>query len=672
MCELVALYAITISGPLFIELSGEPKFFTSRQVSPGAFIAFALVVGMVPPLLMVALETVATLIRRSLGTLVHAVLVVLLLLAGVAQIFSGLPSAAAIVLSLVGAAAAALLYLRSSALRTVVAFLAPLALVAVLVLIFVGSAASQVRGSGATPVVMLVLDEATGTSLLDAHNQIDPKLFPNMARLAHDGTYYRNFTAAADETTRVMAGLMTGDKWQETVKPTSGHYPHNLFTALGGTYRIHANEEASDFCPPGICKRATRAGVSLVKAAGLIFAHRVAPDGVASGLTPHRKIVDNSYDPEASARQVTDTNRVHQSLFVLKELGGGERPQRLEHWLRRIDGHVGRTLYFKHMLMPHVPWQYLPDGRLYRHEDEWIKGQSDPPGFDDKWLLTQAYQRHILQFAYVDKLIGQMVARLKQVGIYDKALVIVTADNGESFLRKGHDRHVADPVTFTDIASTPLFIKYPHQQKGGYDDRHFRTFDLLPTIADTVGIKLRWKILGKSLRDPSARVPDRVYVRREQHRKGRTFEISLAAYDRARQAALRAKLAAFDGGNVWRPGPDPQLIGSTPSGGAARAIAARVNPALARLLGRVRPSSDFVPAEITGTLRGSRAGRAGIPLALALNGRVAAVGWSARLKGDRRTYFTFMVDPNDLRAGRNQLALYEIAGGAQLRRIPLR
>lgn len=669
MLELAALYAIVVSGPLFIELAGEPKFFTSRQTSPGGFIWFALIVGLVPLLVLEAIELAARLLPGRARFTVHAALVALLALLGFGQLVSGLPSVIALVLALGATVAITPLYLRATRLRAAVALLAPLAVVAVLLLIFTGSAANQVRGAGATPVVMVAFDEATGTSLLDSHNQIDPKLFPNMAALVHDGTYYRNFTAAADETTRVMAGLMTGAGWHEGAKPTASEYPHNLFTALGGTYRMRVSEEASDFCPPDICKRPARTQSQTVRAAALVFAHRVLPHFLASGLASHRKLIDNSYDPDAAAAKVTDTSRVHQALVVLKELGGGERPQRFEHWLKRIDGKVGRTLYFKHLLMPHVPWQYLPDGRLYRHQDEWIKGMSDPPSFNDRWFLIQAYQRHILQFAYVDRLVGDLIARLKRLGIYDKALIVITADNGEAFLHKGHDRHIADAATFTDIASTPLFIKLPHQKRGGYDDRHFRTFDLVPTIADALGIDLHWKLIGKSLLDPAARVPDRVNVRREQHRKGSTFEISFAGYVQKRREALRAKLAAFNGGNVWRPGPHPELIGSAAAAAPAARISGTLNRAAARLLQRVRPDSDYVPAMVTGTLRGTRAGT---PLALAVNRRVAAVGWSAKLEKDRHVYFSFMVDPARLRAGRNDVSLYEIARGGGLRRIRLR
>ena len=59
-------------------------------------------------------------------------------------------------------------------------------------------AAASVRAER-TPVVMVVFDEFTGTSLLDAHDRIDPVSFPNFARLVRDGRGAEIAFAVADE-----------------------------------------------------------------------------------------------------------------------------------------------------------------------------------------------------------------------------------------------------------------------------------------------------------------------------------------------------------------------------------------------------------------------------------------------------------------------------------------
>ena len=113
-------------------------------------------------------------------------------------------------------------------------------------------------------------------------------------------------------------------------------------------------------------------------------------------------------------------------------------------WTRWVDGlepEAKPTLYMMHLLMPHYPWRYLPDGKQY--------GSSlgiDGLGSDgdtwttDPWVVDQGWQRHILQAGFTDKLLGQLMARLKATGIWNKALVIVTADHGVSFIPGQHRR----------------------------------------------------------------------------------------------------------------------------------------------------------------------------------------------------------------------------------------
>jgi hypothetical protein len=684
--HLGVLYALAVSQPLLNLLGNNADFFTSRQLSSGKVLWFALVVGLGIPLILYAVDTAAGYAGDRPGWVVHLVLVFGLCLLLTAQIARKIidPSAGAIVLAALLAAALTAVYVRSAQLRSIVSLFAPLPLLVLALflfntpahkIVFPGStAAANVTVSGHTPVVFVAFDEFTGTSLLGADNEIDARLFPNFAALTKDGTYYRNYTAAADETTRVMAGLMTGDMWHEHALPIAAEYPHNLFTLFGKNYRMRVSEEATDLCPIKLCHQAGASSSSVFKDAGLVYLHQISPKPLEKKLTPVNETLGKFSDADADQKEDANSNndapakasgagvdndRPHGRDKILNELGGGGRPARYEQWLRTIDGKVDRTLYFKHVLLPHVPWQYLPSGQMYRkHAQEYIPGINQEPSFGDKWLLQQGYQRHVMQVALFDRMIGQLVARLKQVGIYDKALVVISADNGESFLHPNHDRHVADATTFTDIASTPLLIKLPGEQKGGYDDRHVRTFDVVPTIAAAAGLRMPWKLDGQSILQHGDPAPVAVY--REQGKKGRVFRTSLADYDNARRAALRRKGDLFSHG-LYGIGPDPELIGRsvTDLGAKLAPAKASLNPELRKALENVDPQGSFVPANLAGRIDG--VGR-GAPLALALNGKVAAVGWSARLAGDKRLYFSFFAPPQDFRDGRNTARIYRIVG----------
>ncbi len=54
----------------------------------------------------------------------------------------------------------------------------------------------------------------------------------------------------------------------------------------------------------------------------------------------------------------------------------------------------------------------------------------DPGWSEDRWAVTQSHQRHLAQVQYADHIVGQVMARLEEAGIYDEAIVVVTADHG--------------------------------------------------------------------------------------------------------------------------------------------------------------------------------------------------------------------------------------------------
>ena len=77
--------------------------------------------------------------------------------------------------------------------------------------------------------------------------------------------------------------------------------------------------------------------------------------------------------------------------------------------------------------------------------------------------------------------------------------MIVAADHGASFQPNGYMRTVV-PMNLSDIAGVPLFVKYPGQRRGRIDSRGAKTIDIIPTIADVLGVRIPWHVDGISLR----------------------------------------------------------------------------------------------------------------------------------------------------------------------------
>jgi hypothetical protein len=242
---------------------------------------------------------------------------------------------------------------------------------------------------------------------------------------------------------------------------------------------------------------------------------------------------------------------------------------------------------------------------------------------------------------------------------------VVTADNGESFLTHTN-RHLATPATVEDIADTPLFIKRPFEHSGHVSDRHVRTEDILPTIADVLGIDMPWRVDGVSVFDRSASIPSNVEV---YQRSGRKLTLTLREFKRRIRASLRRKTTLF--GSNGRPpglfgiGPNAGLIGRTIPDQPRAAVSAVINGADA--YSSVHLSSDFLPAQVTGTIHAPDSEPI-LDLAVALNGRIVAVGQTFTLTGGDVENFSIMLPESAFREGRNSVELLSVtANGGALR-----
>ena len=107
---------------------------------------------------------------------------------------------------------------------------------------------------GATPpVVIVIFDQLPLISLLDADGRIDPALYPHFAALASESTWFRNASAIAEYTSFALPAILTGNYPERGRLPVAADYPENLFTLLGGRYRLHVQEPLTELCPAALC-----------------------------------------------------------------------------------------------------------------------------------------------------------------------------------------------------------------------------------------------------------------------------------------------------------------------------------------------------------------------------------------------------------------------------------
>ena len=154
-------------------------------------------------------------------------------------------------------------------------------------------------------------------------------------------------------------------------------------------------------------------------------------------------------------------------------------------------------------------WPYLPPDRfatLYPGYDPHLK--TDHYADMEREVLTlrrpisERERQHLLSqydggIAYMDRALGRLVDRLKQRGLYDNTLLIVTSDHGEAFGERAMVGHALS--VYQDMVHVPLLIKYPRQNSPAVVDDSVSLADLMPTILSVLGYQAPKNMQGRNL-----------------------------------------------------------------------------------------------------------------------------------------------------------------------------
>ena len=126
------------------------------------------------------------------------------------------------------------------------------------------------------------------------------------------------------------------------------------------------------------------------------------------------RVVDSEEATALCPPSICHGARTSRPAIIPNLLGG--RPQRFNRWVSTIK--PGRpTLWVKHLLLPHGPYIYLPDGKRTRPKPgDLLPGMNTVPGFADEFVTRHDEQRYLLQLGYTDRLLGRLIRRLKSRG----------------------------------------------------------------------------------------------------------------------------------------------------------------------------------------------------------------------------------------------------------------
>ncbi len=381
-------------------------------------------------------------------------------------------------------------------------------------------------------VILLTVDTLRADHV-SALNPDSPVQTPGIDALAADGITYTQAYSPVSVTAPAFASLMTG------LQPAEHGVLINVFR--GGEPLADAHETLAE----------------------RLRAKDFSTAGFISAYTLRREVgLSQGFDVYNGGR---NANR------------WGNRTAKLAmSWLATQSGPV---LLWYHSYDPHGPVKRFARGP--EREKEWRRDPGEiqhmPEYQLDGTITDPAYYQMLYQrgVALADKQVQRIVSVLKESDRYDKAMIVVLSDHGETFTER--------PLWFDHGTSSheeqlhiPLVIKYPKSAgagAGAKDDRLVSLLDVAPTILDVLEMESLPMPAGKSLRHggllhaslqgesshckridilpcaPHGGMGKEVSIRSLDHaliRQGRGDHVSVLAYDRKADPGERSPTVALN------------------------------------------------------------------------------------------------------------------------------
>ncbi len=319
---------------------------------------------------------------------------------------------------------------------------------------------------------------------------------PGIDGFAASAVLYRNASSTASFTLPAHASMMTGQ------------FP----SSHGATYQ---NRDPGSFTLRGI-RPGSPMLAEILRERGYDTAAFVSGPLLSRhfGFDRGFRIYDDRYDRLQSARE-----RLFARSFlfrVLYRLGvfsdrdldaqrtAGEVNPLMDDWLAKRRGSTRPFFLFVHYWDPHGP--YAPPAPL----DERPDGTPIRVDYDmDRLLIGDyTYTPEALadlitlydgEIQWVDRHVAALLDRLRANRLLDGALVILTADHGESFGEHDHWEH--SRVLYEDVLHVPFIMKLPGERDGGrvVEDVVAQPTDILPTVLAEAGIQTPPEVEGRNL-----------------------------------------------------------------------------------------------------------------------------------------------------------------------------
>ena len=330
-------------------------------------------------------------------------------------------------------------------------------------------------------IILLAID-----TLRDDHLKLyDPRApthTPSIERLARDGILFENGVAQGSWTRPSFGSIYTSlNPREHTAIDIDQRLPDEVttlaevlrdagYTTLGMSNCNPNNGLKMNFGQgfeffQDLSKGGSIAGIPISARRLEVVRRFVAP--FVDGLLPFYVDVDQYYQ---RADRVTKT-----ALEWIDTRTDGDRP----------------FFLVVHFMDPHDP--YMDGARTGRGYTHHLLRTHDRASMVDD--LRRAYVGDI---DFMDTHLGHLLDGLDERGLYEDALIVLTADHGEEFLEHGDLDH--GQSVYEELIRVPLLVKLPHEAAANVvDERVARHIDIAPTLLSLANLAPPASMQGRAL-----------------------------------------------------------------------------------------------------------------------------------------------------------------------------
>ncbi|MEI6900798.1 MAG: sulfatase-like hydrolase/transferase, partial [Bacteroidota bacterium] len=667
--HLFVLTSLSLAQPLYDLLGRYADFFVSHGARPSVILKLVVVFSLIIPLVISLFEfTIDLVFRNKVRRFLHYGIIGIL--AGLIVIpplnrWGILPDIAVYIMAILFGGLFSFLYIQWKFARSFLTAMSPAILIFPAYFLFFTPVSSivftkkaglieNVSVGNKVPLILIIFDEFNTMALLNKEGGIDSARYPNFASLANESWWFPNAISASCETMKSIPAILTG------VKPLKNHpklgtyadYPNNLFTLLAGQYYFNVHEPETSLFPDKLIKSIrVFEPASFVSDIGMICRVLLIP-GMKKNSTNFL---------EGRWKGFGNTVHVH--------VRGGSpgilfRKRQIDEFIAGIRPDTLNQVNFIHMTLPHVPYEYLSSGKSYNSstilpdgliDDEMVWGSSVD-------LADVAYQRYLQQVGYTDRVLGTILTAIKEKGIYDESLIIITADHGVS-MQPNRNRRNYSEENRRDLLKVPFLLKLPDQKKAGICYDLVSGVDILPTIVEILETTLPWDHDGEPI-IPGMR-PGREAARDENTAIPEIRAFKPGEMDGFPLLEWKTSVFGYETPliRLVRKDSNRALLGQDIKNLDIRMMR---HPFILEIqnidqFGKIDLGSAYLPALLRGHVTNFTS-NGKLPIAIALNGRIEATTSTAQWLKEK-AFFTALLPEAAFQQGRNELEVFMIQGG---------